>query len=229
MLRDEHWNHVYETKESNTVSWYQPAPTTSLTFLQAAGLNADSCVIDVGAGDSRFVDSLLDLGVKCVTVLDVSSAAISRTRHRLGDRAASVNWIVADVTSDWSALPVDYWHDRAVFHFLVEAADRRRYVEHLQQSLKPGGCAVIATFAPDGPSRCSGLPVARYSPDSLMAELGAGFVLQRSAIESHHTPAGTTQSFLFALLRLKETERAALINATAPAQLTRRRPNARRR
>jgi len=205
MQRDEHWDHVYNTKESNAVSWYQPAPGASLTFLQAAGLNGHSCVIDVGAGDSRLVDALLDLGVTCVSVLDVSAAALSRTRQRLGDRAASVNWILADVTGDWSVPPVDFWHDRAVFHFLIAAADRRRYVEHLRRSLKPGGYGVIATFAPDGPSRCSGLPVARYSPDSLVAELGREFELQRSSVELHQTPTGTTQPFSYAVFRLART------------------------
>jgi SAM-dependent methyltransferase len=201
-MRDEHWNHVYETKESNAVSWYQAAPSTSLRLLQAAGLAAESCVIDVGAGDSRLVDTLLDLGLNCVTVLDVSAAAMSRTRQRLGNRASSVNWIVTDVTGEWSVTPVDFWHDRAVFHFLTDATDRRRYVTHLSQSLKPGGFAIIATFAPDGPSRCSGLPVERYSPNSLAAELGSDFELQSSAIESHQTPMGTTQSFLYAVFRL---------------------------
>jgi trans-aconitate methyltransferase len=205
MLRDQHWDHVYQAKESNAVSWYQEAPEASLTLLQAAGLNVDSCVIDVGAGQANLVDCLLDRGLKCVTILDVSSAAVSRTRQRLGDRATSVNWIVADVTSDWSVPPVDLWHDRAVFHFLIDTGDRRRYVEHLRQSLKPGGSAVIATFAPDGPSRCSGLPVARYSPESLVAELGSEFELQRSSIELHQTPVGTTQSFLYALVRLIPT------------------------
>ena len=201
-MRDEHWDHVYKTKESNAVSWYQPAPATSLRLLQAAGLTAESCVIDVGAGDSRLVDTLLELGLKCVTVLDVSAAAVSRTRQRLGDRASSVNWLVTDVTGEWSVPPVDFWHDRAVFHFLTDATDRRRYVKHLSQSLKPGGFAIIATFALDGPSRCSGLPVERYSPGSLAAELGSDFELQSSSIESHLTPMGTKQSFLYAVFRL---------------------------
>jgi SAM-dependent methyltransferase len=201
-MRDEHWNHVYETKESNAVSWYQSAPATSLRLLQAAGLTTESCVIDVGAGDSRLVDTFLELGLKCVTLLDVSAAAVSRTRQRLGDRASSVNWLVTDVTGEWSVPPVDFWHDRAVFHFLTDATDRRRYVKHLSQSLKPGGFAIIATFALDGPSRCSGLPVERYSPDSLAAELGSDFELQSSSIESHQTPMGTNQSFVYAVFRL---------------------------
>jgi SAM-dependent methyltransferase len=200
-MRDEHWNRVYGTKDSTAVSWYEFAPATSLRLLQGAGLTAESCVIDVGAGDSRLVDALLELGLKCVTVLDVSAAAVSRTRQRLGDRALSMNWLITDVTGEWSVPPMDFWHDRAVFHFLTEATDRRRYVKHLSQSLKPGGFAIIATFAPDGPSRCSGLAVERYSADSLTAELGSGFELQSSSIESHQTPTGTSQSFLFAVFR----------------------------
>ena len=201
-MRDEHWNHVYKAKESNAVSWYQAAPATSLRLLRAAGVTAESCVIDVGAGDSRLVDALLELGLKCVTVLDVSGAAVARTRQRLGDRASSVNWIVTDVTGEWSVPRVDFWHDRAVFHFLTDATDRLRYVEHLRRSLKPGGFAVIATFALDGPSRCSGLPVERYSPDSLAAELGPDFEMRDSSIEPHQTPMGTNQSFLYAVFRL---------------------------
>src|SRR5688572_29222154 len=197
----EHWNQVYETKPTDGVSWFQAVPVTSLTLLESTGLDAASCVIDVGGGDSRLVDSLLDLGLECITVLDISAAAIARAQDRLGARAARVHWIVADVTAEWAAPTVDFWHDRAVFHFLVEQADRDRYVARLGQAVKPGGHAAIATFAPDGPTRCSGLPVMRYSSETLVQQLGHCFELVRSFTEPHVTPMGTTQSFLFALIR----------------------------
>ena len=171
-------------------------------LLESAGLNAASRVIDVGGGDSRLVDSLLDRGLEGITVLDISPSAIARSQDRLGARAAHVNWIVADVTAEWAAPTVDVWHDRAVFHFLVEQADRDRYVARLRQPVTPGGHAAIATFAPDGPTKCSGLPVMRYSSETLTAQLGHGFELVRSFTESHVTPMGTTQSFLFALFRV---------------------------
>lgn len=201
MPSSDHWNHVYETKESTAVSWFQPTPDSSLKLLEAAGLTADTAVIDVGGGDARLVDALLDRGLEHVTVLDISAAAIARARTRLGTRAGLVNWIVADVTTDWTSPPVDLWHDRAVFHFLVDAADRARYVTNLRRTLKPGGYAVMATFAPDGPTTCSGLPVMRYSPESLKSEVSPGFALVESFLQPHETPMGTTQSFVYTLFR----------------------------
>lgn len=201
MSDQDHWNRVYETKASDAVSWFQPAPRTSLALLDAAGLNRTSCVIDVGGGDSRLADSLVDRGLECITVLDICTAAIARARTRLGSREGRVNWIVGDVTGEWAAAPQNFWHDRAMYHFLVDERDRARYVERLRQVLTPGGHAIIATFAPDGPTKCSGLPVMRYSAESLQAALGADFVMVQSLLEPHATPTGTTQSFLFAVFR----------------------------
>jgi trans-aconitate methyltransferase len=141
------------------------------------------------------VDHLVARKVRCVTVLDISAAALRRAQERLP--GATVEWIQADVTGDWSACPADLWHDRAVFHFLTDAADRRRYVERLTRTLKPRGQAVIATFAADGPATCSGLPVLRYSAESLAAELGSAFRLVESAREVHRTPSGATQAFSY--------------------------------
>ena len=146
------------------------------------------------------MDNLLARGLSCVTVLDVSAAALSRARYRLGDAQSRVTWIEADVTGDWTAPPVDIWHDRAVFHFLVEADDRAHYVERLTRAVKPGGSAIIATFALDGPERCSGLPVRRYSPETLAAEIGASFRLAETANQLHKTPSGATQSFHYSRL-----------------------------
>jgi SAM-dependent methyltransferase len=154
-------------------------------------------VIDVGGGDSRLADGLLTRGVTCITVLDVSGAALARARARLGPRSGLVNWIEADVTFDWIAPMADIWHDRAVFHFFTDADERRRYADRMRRALKPGGSAIIATFADDGPQRCSGLPVVRYSPDALSAELGAGFELRDAVREEHRTPSGGAQQFVY--------------------------------
>lgn len=141
------------------------------------------------------MDFVLGQGVGCVCVLDISAAALQRARERLGDTARRVNWIETDVTGDWHVPFVDVWHDRAVFHFLTSAEDRARYVAHLRTALRPGGSAIIATFAPDGPEKCSGLQCVRYSPDSLQPELGAGFRLDEWVRETHRTPFGTVQQF----------------------------------
>lgn len=154
-------------------------------------------MIDVGGGDSRLVDGLVTRGVTCITVLDVSGAALARARARLAERAGLVNWVEADVTTGWTAPSADIWHDRAVFHFLTDADERRRYADRLRGAVKPGGSAIIATFADDGPERCSGLPVVRYSPESLSAELGAGVELRETVRETHRTPSGAAQSFVY--------------------------------
>lgn len=195
--RQEHWDRVYSTNAREAVSWFQAEPAQSLELLRRAGLNAGTCVIDVGGGDSPLVDRLLDEGLTCLTVLDVSEVALSRAKARLGARQSLVRWIVADVTADWSASAVDIWHDRAVFHFLTEAPDRARYVAHVTRILKPGGSLVLATFALDGPEKCSGLPVIRYSADSLAHELGPSFRLVEGVTEAHRTPRGGTQSFCY--------------------------------
>jgi SAM-dependent methyltransferase len=155
-------------------------------------------VIDVGGGDSRLVDHLLERGLTCLTVLDVCGNALARARERLGARSRSVAWIEADVTGTWPVPAVDIWHDRAVFHFLTDGPDRRRYVERLRQALNPGGSAILATFGPEGPRRCSGLPVTRYTPGSLEGELGPPFRLRESIRELHTTPGGAVQEFWYA-------------------------------
>lgn len=195
--RRTHWDTVYTTKAADAVSWFQPEPTQSLLLLHRFGLTPESCVIDVGGGDSHLVDHLIREGCTCVAVLDVSEAALTRAQQRLGAKAGEVEWIVADVAGNWSVAPRDFWHDRAVFHFLTDAADRARYVDHVRDAMKPGGTIVIATFAMDGPEKCSGLPVARYSPESLAQELGSDFTLILHAPETHRTPGGGMQSFVY--------------------------------
>ncbi len=196
--RREHWNRVYRTKTEQAVSWFENAPAVSLAMIEGFGLTPTTCVLDVGGGESRLVDQLLALGLTCVAVLDVSGAALARARTRLGTAATTVRWIEADVTGDWAAPQVDIWHDRAVFHFLTTVEDRDRYRAHLRGTVKPGGVAIIATFAPDGPAKCSGLDVARYSPESLAHELGPDFTLVAARPHLHTTPGGSPQSFQYA-------------------------------
>lgn len=199
--RATHWERVHRARDPGSVSWYQPRPETSLRLIGRAGLAAGSRVLDVGAGASTLVDHLLDLGYR-PTVLDVSEAALERVRRRLGDRAGEVEWVRADVTRWRPPGPRwDLWHDRATFHFLIDESDRRAYRETLLAALRPGGHAVIATFGPDGPDRCSGLPVRRHSADDLGAFLAPDFRLEEWTAEDHHTPSGTLQRFLFARLR----------------------------
>ena len=192
-----HWQRVYTTKGERDVSWFEPVPTVSLRLMEAAGLTPETCVLDVGGGDSHLVDVLAARGLDCLAVLDVSEAALARARARLGLAAAVPIWIAADVTGDWSLEPVDIWHDRAVFHFLTNPEDRARYLKRLRETLKCDGSVIIATFALDGPERCSGLPVVRYSPQSLAAELGDGFRLVEAVPHQHQTPWGHTQSFQY--------------------------------
>ena len=200
MKRADHWNHVYTTKTEQDVSWFEPLPAISLEMLDDAGMTAETCVLDVGGGDSHLVDALTARGLDCLAVLDVSGAALDRAKTRLGSAARTPIWIEADVTSGWQLKPMDIWHDRAVFHFLTTPDDRARYKRHLMDTLKPGGSTIIATFAPDGPERCSGLPVQRYSPESLAAELGPDFELLDARAHVHTTPWGSTQSFQYSRL-----------------------------
>jgi len=197
MTVKQHWDTVYATKGERDISWFEASPVVSLELIEATGLADQTCVLDVGGGESRLVDALLARGVTCIAVLDVAHEALVRAQARLGDKARDVDWIQADVTGAWSWKEVDIWHDRAVFHFLTERADRDSYKARLAKMLKPGGSAILATFAPDGPEKCSGLPVARYSPETLSSELGDGFVLVDSRRHTHTTPWGALQAFQY--------------------------------
>jgi hypothetical protein len=196
-----HWEHIYATTVSNAVSWFETLPALSLQLIEAAGVTPETCVIDVGGGDSRLVDALVAKGLDCLAVLDVSNVALDRAKRRIGALASALTWIAADVTGEWTLKPMDIWHDRAVFHFLTTAEERAQYRSHLLQTLKPDGAAIVATFAPDGPEMCSGLPVARYSPAALAAELGDAFALVEAVPYSHRTPWGSIQSFQYSRLR----------------------------
>jgi SAM-dependent methyltransferase len=205
MTATSHWDRVYSTKSAEAVSWYQPHADQSLRLIQASGLPSGASIIDVGGGASTLVDDLLAHGYTNLSVLDLSQAALSSVRQRLGAEGDKVRWIEGDITR--VALPVDaydLWHDRAVFHFLTEPRQRQAYVESVLRAVKPGGHVIVATFAEDGPLECSGLPVMRYRADELHAEFGAPFTLLRHEREEHRTPFGTTQKFIYCYCR-KET------------------------
>jgi 2-polyprenyl-3-methyl-5-hydroxy-6-metoxy-1,4-benzoquinol methylase len=195
--RSAHWEAVYATKGENEVSWFQESPAISLELIHQANPDHAAAIIDIGGGASRLVDSLLQEGYRSVAVLDLSAHALDAAKQRIGPAAASVDWIVADVTNWQPARSYDVWHDRAAFHFLTEPRDRAAYLERLRSAVRPGGQVIIGTFALDGPEKCSGLPVQRYDSSALAAELGAGFELIEARREVHHTPWKSTQAFQF--------------------------------
>lgn len=199
----QHWEDVYRQKAEDTVSWFQSAPEMSLAFIHESGLGKHEAFIDVGGGASRLVDHLLAEGYTDVSVLDIAEAALQKARDRLGTAAGKAHWLATDVTQWRPTKSYRLWHDRAVFHFLTDPAERAAYRRVLKSALAPGGTAVIASFAPDGPERCSGLPVQRYSPESLAAELGPAFRLRDSRAEDHLTPAGKLQHFQYSLFEFQ--------------------------
>jgi SAM-dependent methyltransferase len=205
MSEREHWETIYGQKAADRVSWYRPHLERSLGFIQSAHLPKTAAIIDVGGGASTLVDDLLGLGYTDLTVLDISPTAIAGAKTRLGARAGFVHWIEADITR--VALPehhYDFWHDRAVFHFLREGDARRRYVAAVRRGLKPGGHIVVATFGPQGPQKCSGLDVMRYSAEELHGEFGSPFEKVASCEEAHRTPWGSEQEFVYCYCRLTE-------------------------
>lgn len=195
--RKTHWEQVYTDKSPLQVSWYQREPAVSLQLARDTGLPLDAPIIDVGGGASVLVDNLLAAGFSRLAVLDISARALTHARERLGPKAQQVEWIEADVTAFVPSHRFALWHDRAVFHFLTDAADRRRYVETLLRALEPGGHVVIATFAIGGPTKCSGLDIVQYDAARLGEELGAEFALRGEVHEAHVTPGGKEQKFTY--------------------------------
>ncbi len=194
------WEDVYQSKEEPETSWYEDRPQVSLDLIAATGATIDAAIVDVGAGASRLVDCLLEQGFRRITVLDLSDTALARARARLSNDEP-VEWVVANVL-DWQpSVHFDVWHDRAAFHFLTNAADQDAYLRVMDQALVPGGHAIIGTFAPDGPEKCSGLPVARYDATLLADRLGQGYSLIQSLMHDHVTPWGSVQRFHFGLFR----------------------------
>jgi len=197
-----HWESVYQRKSADQVSWFRPHLEASLYYIQAAAPAPHAAIIDVGGGEATLVDDLLALGYDDITVLDISENAIETAKRRLADVSSRVKWCVGGITQ--AMLPGHYyavWHDRAVFHFLVDPDSRAAYVRQLRHSLVPGGHVVMATFGPEGPTRCSGLDVERYSASQLSEQLGPSFELLSERIEIHETPAGRPQHFMYTHFR----------------------------
>jgi SAM-dependent methyltransferase len=194
-----HWENVYATKADQEVSWFEESPDLSLALLEEARVTAEDAVIDIGGGASRLVDALVRAGHSHVAVLDMSAKALERARARMP--GAAVEWIEADVTAWEPARRYQAWHDRAAFHFLVAPEQQQAYAGVLDRALGPGGVAIIGTFAPDGPEKCSGLPVARHDAASLQRALGPSFKLMVQRLHEHTTPWGSVQRFQFATFR----------------------------
>jgi SAM-dependent methyltransferase len=199
--RLEHWDAIYRTRAPEDLSWHEAVPAVSLRMVHAAIAGGARSVIDVGGGASRLIDDLPRWNLDRLAVLDLSSTAIGIARKRLGTAADDVEWIEADVTTVGDLGRFDVWHDRAVFHFLTDASDRERYVDLCRRTVTPGGIAIVATFAPDGPDMCSGLPVRRYDASELAAECGPNFDLVESERYVHTTPRGVRQPFLYTSFR----------------------------
>lgn len=202
MQPKDHWERVYSTKATNSVSWFQEHAEYSLNLIRSTGVGKEASIIDVGGGASTLVDDLLSSGYSNISVLDLSAVALAAAKKRLGSRSANVQWLEADITK--ANLPphqFDVWHDRAVFHFLTTAEDRAAYVKAVFRSVKLGGHVIVATFAEDGPTQCSGLPVMRYRAEELHAQFGESFSLLQHKKESHLTPLGTVQLFVYCYCR----------------------------
>ncbi|MBV8632393.1 MAG: class I SAM-dependent methyltransferase [Silvibacterium sp.] len=200
----DHWEEVYRSRAPEAVSWYRPHLEISLDLIRQAAIGPASAILDVGGGEATLVDDLILAGYQRVAVLDISTNALEEAKKRLGAAAERVCWIAGDVTAlSFRRHSIDVWHDRAVFHFLVEAEDRAAYICSLLSCVRPGGHAIIATFGPEAPSRCSGLPVVRYNSESLQSELGCSFTLVESREELHLTPRGTPQQFVYCSFQIE--------------------------
>jgi SAM-dependent methyltransferase len=190
-----HWNSVYKNKEPNQLSWTQEIPKTSLDFIHSFGLKKSAKIIDIGGGDSKLVDHLLDEGYENITVLDISAKAIEKAKKRLGTKAKKVNWVVSDITEYQPDETFDIWHDRATFHFLTTSAQVEKYLDIARNAV--AGYLTIGTFSENGPEKCSGLQIKQYNEEKLIAELENGFEKLRCITENHITPFATSQNFLF--------------------------------
>ncbi|HQS50780.1 MAG: SAM-dependent methyltransferase [Sphingobacteriales bacterium 17-39-43] len=200
--RKDHWEKIYETKSPDQVSWTQEIPKTSLDFISSFGVTKDAKIIDIGGGDSKLVDYLLDNGFENITVLDISEKAIEKAKNRLRDKAEKVNWVVSDITEFEPNTTFDIWHDRATFHFLTSNEQVSKYMETARKSVK--GFMTIGTFSENGPTECSGLRIKQYTEQTLTDELKNGFNKIRCVTEDHTTPFNTTQNFLFCSFKRQE-------------------------
>ena len=197
-----HWEHIYRSKDVREVSWFQEHAAESVELIKNTGVGLEAKIIDVGGGASTLVDDLLDQGYSEITVLDISAAALRQSQNRLGQRASRVTWLELDITRAELAPDVyDVWHDRAVFHFLTNEADRAQYVQAVLRSVKTGGHIIVASFGLGGPEKCSGLNVVRYSAETMHREFGNDFELVDARTEVHHTPIGADQQFIYCYCR----------------------------
>lgn len=196
-----HWDTVYETKEPNQVSWTQGVPTTSLAFIHSFGLNKNAKIIDIGGGDSKLVDCLLNEGYTNISVLDISEKALEKAKRRLGTKADKIHWIVSDITRYQTTETFDIWHDRATFHFLTTKKQIEKYLKTARESVS--GYITIGTFSENGPEKCSGLSIKQYNEENLTNELNKGFEKIKCITEDHITPFDTKQNFLFCSFRRK--------------------------
>ncbi|WP_346907528.1 class I SAM-dependent methyltransferase [uncultured Roseibium sp.] len=197
----EHWNHAWEKQDDTAVSWFQEKPEPSLSLVERYAPDRTSAFVDIGGGASRLVDALLERGFSDLTVLDLSGSSLEIARQRLGERASGVTWIESDVL-DWKPdRRFGIWHDRAAFHFLTTPEDQQRYKDLLDSALQPGGILILGTFAPDGPEKCSGLPVCRHDAATISRVLGDGYELVETLAHDHVTPAGRTQHFSYSVFR----------------------------
>jgi len=195
--RKDHWENIYSDKKAIEVSWYQQCPEKSLALIKSTGVDSLASIVDIGGGASTLIDYLLAAGYKKLSVLDISHAAIAQAKTRLGEQADSVEWLEQDITNFVAKESFDVWHDRAVFHFLTEEDDRASYVKAMANALKPGGHAIVATFDIDGPEKCSGLDIVRYSAEMLSEIFAEHFKLVETQKEEHATPGGASQRFVY--------------------------------
>ena len=197
MEKQQHWETVYQKKDFTEVSWFQETPTTSIAFFESLNLPKSANIIDIGGGESRFVDYLLDTGYQNVSVLDISATAIEKKKKTLGNKAQNVKWIVSDVVDFKPTEQYDFWHDRATFHFLTQKEDVTQYIQTVSQHVKPEGTLILSTFSENGPTKCSGLPIQQYSERTLSEQVEAFFTKVKCVIVDHITPSSAIQTFIF--------------------------------
>jgi len=202
-IKKEHWENVFTTKQETEVSWFQPYPKTSIEFVKLFNLPFDANIIDIGGGDSHFVDALLEEGYQNIWVLDISENALSRAKKRLGEKANKVNWVVSDIIDFIPTVTYDFWHDRAAFHFLTTEENINKYVGIAEKGIKTNGILVLGTFSETGPTKCSGLEIKQYSETSMSSRFELSFDRVKCITEEHQTPFNTTQNFLFCSFKKK--------------------------
>ena len=203
MEKKNHWDLVYQNKDFKDTSWFQEVPSTSIAFLESLKLNKSAKIIDIGGGESRFVNYLLDKGFENISVLDISATAIEKKKRELGAKSTTITWIVSDIVDFKPTETYDFWHDRATFHFLTDQNDIAAYVQTVQQFVAPEGALILSTFSENGPTKCSGLPIQQYSETTLSARVEAFFTKIKCVIVDHITPFETVQNFVFCSFKRK--------------------------